>query len=94
MSRAPWVLPKNDKPFPTGDATLVSTTLGWRLVNRRMEPAWTVSLGEATEQLADREQVGREAQDEFAAALAPDAPRGPGTRASTTTSSSPSPGST
>ena len=66
MSRAPWVLPKNDKPFPTGDATLVSTTLGWRLVNRRMEPAWTVSLGEATEQLADREQVGREAQDEFA----------------------------
>ena len=66
MSRAPWVLPKNDKPFPTGDSTLVSTTLGWRLVNRRMEPAWTVSLGEATEQLAEREQVGREAQDEFA----------------------------
>lgn len=66
MSRAPWVLPKNDKPFPTADVTLVSTTLGWRLVNPRMDPAWTVSLGEATEQLADREGVGREAQDEFA----------------------------
>ena len=66
MSRAPWVLPKNDKPFPVGDATLVSTTLGWRLVNPRMDPTWTVSLGEATEQLAEREGVDRDAQDAFA----------------------------
>lgn len=65
-SRAPWVLPKNDKPYPIGDATLVSTTLGWRLVNPRMDPAWTVSLGEATEQLANRVGADREAQDEFA----------------------------
>src|SRR5205085_8569463 len=26
MSRAPWVLPKAERPFPPGDATLVSTT--------------------------------------------------------------------
>jgi acetyl-CoA acetyltransferase family protein len=66
MSRAPWVLPKMEKPFPAGDATLVSTTLGWRLVNPAMPAAWTVSLGEATEQLREREGVTREEQDEFA----------------------------
>ena len=66
MSRAPWVLPKPEKPYPAGDATLVSTTLGWRLVNPRMNPEWTVSLGEATELLRVREQVSREAQDAFA----------------------------
>jgi acetyl-CoA acetyltransferase family protein len=66
MSRAPWVLPKPGKPFPAGDAALVSTTLGWRLVNPAMPAQWTVSLGEATEQLRDRERVTREEQDEFA----------------------------
>ena len=66
MSRAPWVLPKPGKPFPAGDAALVSTTLGWRLVNPAMPPEWTVSLGEATEQLREREHVTREEQDEFA----------------------------
>jgi acetyl-CoA acetyltransferase family protein len=66
MSRAPWVMLKPDKPYPAGDATLVSTTLGWRLVNPRMNPEWTVSLGEATELLGIREQVSREAQDAFA----------------------------
>ena len=66
MSRAPWVLPKADKPFPAGDAALVSTTLGWRLVNPAMPGAWTVSLGEATEQLRERERVTRGQQDEFA----------------------------
>jgi acetyl-CoA acetyltransferase family protein len=66
MSRAPWVLPKSERPYPVGDATLVSTTLGWRLVNKEMRPEWTVSLGEATEQLRERENVDRESQDEFA----------------------------
>jgi len=66
MSRAPWVLPKTEKPFPPGDATLVSTTLGWRLVNPLMPADWTVSLGEATEQLREREGVSREDQDAFA----------------------------
>ncbi|WP_214104772.1 thiolase family protein [Acrocarpospora catenulata] len=67
MSRAPWVLPKPDRAFPAGEATLVSTTLGWRLVNPEMPQVWTVSLGEATEQLREREGVTREEQDEFAA---------------------------
>ncbi|MBF4993903.1 thiolase family protein [Arthrobacter gandavensis] len=67
MSRAPWVLPKNEKPFPAGDQTLASTTLGWRLVNPQMPKEWTVSLGEATEQLREKHGISRERQDEFAA---------------------------
>lgn len=66
MSRAPWVLPKPDRAFPHGSVTAESTSLGWRLINPRMPTEWTVSLGEATEQLADRYHVGREAQDLFA----------------------------
>jgi acetyl-CoA acetyltransferase family protein len=67
MTRAPWVLPKPAKGFPAGNLTAVSTTLGWRLVNERMPAEWTVSLGEANEQLADRFSISRERQDEFAA---------------------------
>ncbi|MEE1762581.1 MULTISPECIES: thiolase family protein [unclassified Streptomyces] len=67
MTRAPWVLPKSAKPFPAGDVTAVSTTLGWRLVNPRMPKEWTVSLGEANEQLHERFGISRERQDEFAA---------------------------
>ncbi|MFJ3776293.1 thiolase family protein [Streptomyces sp. NPDC090075] len=67
MTRAPWVLPKPSRAFPAGHATAVSTTLGWRLVNERMPKEWTVSLGEANEQLAERFTVPRKRQDEFAA---------------------------
>ena len=65
MSRVPWVLPKPDRAFPASDSTAVSTTLGWRLVNKRMPTAWTVSLGEANELLADRLGITRDRQDEF-----------------------------
>ena len=67
MTRAPWVLPKPSRAFPAGNVTAVSTTLGWRLVNDRMPKEWTVSLGEANEQLADELRIGRARQDEFAA---------------------------
>jgi acetyl-CoA acyltransferase len=67
MTRAPWVMPKTEKPYPAGNLELASTTLGWRLVNPRMPAEWTVSLGEATEQLREKHGVTRERQDEFAA---------------------------
>lgn len=67
MSRAPWVLPKTERPFPMNNLELANTTLGWRLVNPEMPGAWTVSLGEATEQLREREGIERERQDAFAA---------------------------
>jgi acetyl-CoA acetyltransferase family protein len=68
MSRAPWVLPKPDQAYPHGSVTAESTSLGWRLVNRRMRAEWTVPLGEGAEILADEYQISREAQDEFALA--------------------------
>ncbi len=66
MSRAPWVLPKPDRAFPHGSLQAESTSLGWRFINPRMPKEWTVSLGEATEQLAEKYGVTREAQDQFA----------------------------
>ncbi|MEV4094168.1 thiolase family protein [Streptosporangium saharense] len=66
MSRAPWVLPKPSRAFPAGDVTAASTTLGWRLVNPAMPKEWTVSLGEANEQLQERFGISRERQDAFA----------------------------
>ncbi|WP_218004441.1 thiolase family protein [Microtetraspora niveoalba] len=68
MSRAPWVVPKPERAFPTGHQQMVSTTLGWRLVNPRMPEEWTIALGESAELLADRYGVTREAQDAFALA--------------------------
>ncbi len=66
MSRAPDVLLKAEKPFATGDRTLYSTTLGWRMVNPRMPEQWTISLGASTEKLAGIHRNAREPQDEFA----------------------------
>jgi len=67
MTRAPWVLPKPSRAFPAGNLEAVSTTLGWRLVNPEMPPEWTVSLGEANEQLQEKYDVSRARQDAFAA---------------------------
>lgn len=68
MSRAPWVLPKPERAFPTGHQEMYSTTLGWRMVNPRMRPEWTVSLGEGAELIADRHGIDRARQDAFALA--------------------------
>ncbi|MER5755578.1 thiolase family protein [Streptomyces sp. NPDC002088] len=66
MTRAPYVLPKNDRPFPAGHTELYSTTLGWRMVNPKMDPQWTIPLGESAELIADKHKISREQQDEFA----------------------------
>jgi 3-oxoadipyl-CoA thiolase len=67
MSRAPWVVPKPKDGFPRGDVTMHDTTLGWRLVNPRMQAMnHTDPLGETAEKVADKYQVSREAQDAFA----------------------------
>jgi acetyl-CoA acetyltransferase family protein len=66
MSRAPWVLPKPERPYPARNEVLHSSTLGWRMVNPRMPAEWTISLGQSAEKLAQIYGVSREAQDEFA----------------------------
>jgi acetyl-CoA acetyltransferase family protein len=68
MTRAPWVVAKPDRAFPTGHQELYSTTLGWRMVNPRMPRDWTGSLGEGAELIAGEHGIGREAQDAFALA--------------------------
>src|SRR4051794_29433166 len=66
MSRAPWVVMKPNRPYARNNETMVSTTIGWRLVNPNMPEEWTVSLGEGAELVAQRYEIPREAQDEFA----------------------------
>src|ERR671916_1825631 len=71
MSRAPWVFPKPGRAFPTGNATMYDTTLGWRFVNPRMEEmGHTDSLGMTAENLAQERFLitpDEDAPDEVAA---------------------------
>ena len=67
MSRAPWSLPKAEKPFPFGNVTAYDTALGWRFPNPRMEKIFPLqSMGETAENIADRYPIPREDQDAFA----------------------------
>ena len=66
MSRAPWVVTKPERAYERGHQQMHSTTLGWRLVNRRHPDRWTVPLGEGAEILADKYGITRALQDGFA----------------------------
>jgi len=66
MTRAPYVMLKPERPFPAGNATMHSTTLGWRMVNPNMPEDWTISLGESTERLGEKYGVTREEADAYA----------------------------
>ena len=67
MSRAPYVMKKPDRAFATGDPEVADTTLGWRLVNPRMRKLHgCLAMGETAEEVAERWDISREAQDEFA----------------------------
>jgi len=67
MTRSPWVMRKPEQGFPRGNAELADTTLGWRLVNPRMQELHsTESMGETGENVAERYGVSREDQDAFA----------------------------
>lgn len=65
MTRAPFVLPKPDVPFPA-EAKLWNTQLGWRMVNPSFSPEWTVPLGVAAQAVAQEKGISREAQDAWA----------------------------
>ncbi len=66
MSRAPWVVLKPERAYARTDASMYSTTLGWRMVNPEMPERWTISLGASAEKLAEVHGISREAQDAFA----------------------------
>ena len=65
MTRAPLVMLKPDHGFPRGEVKMADTTLGWRLINPRMEHS-TESMGETGENVAERYEVSRTDQDAFA----------------------------
>ena len=67
MSRAPWVVPKPSRAYPTGPNEMADTSLGWRLVNPKMvELGYTDPLGITAENLAEEYSISREEQDAFA----------------------------
>jgi acetyl-CoA acyltransferase len=68
MTRAPWVLLKPSRAFPTTHEQVWNSALGWRMVNPHMPKEWTVALGEGAEILADEFSISRDEQDAFALA--------------------------
>ena len=66
MTRAPWVVLKPSKAYPTSHEQLWNSALGWRMINPKMPGEWTISLGEGAEVLADKYSISRDEQDAFA----------------------------
>jgi len=67
MSRAPWSLPKPERPQPVGHPQIWDTTVGWRYNNPKMDAMYPIiSLGETAENIAEEMGITREEQDVFA----------------------------
>ncbi len=76
MTRAPYSLPKNSRPFgPSGNVTAYDTTLGWRYPNPKMESLFPLeAMGETAENIYQMScdggvtggVISREEQDAFA----------------------------
>ena len=66
MTRAPYVVLKSAEPWSRKAPEIADTTVGWRFTNPRLKRAWTISLGETAEVVAERYKVTRAEQDAFA----------------------------
>lgn len=67
MTRAPLVALKPEGSFKRGGMNLVDSTIGWRFVNPAFPSEYPpISMGETAENLAEKYQISRERQDEFA----------------------------
>jgi acetyl-CoA acetyltransferase family protein len=67
MSRAPWSMPKPERPQPVGHPRVYDTTIGWRYENPKMDALYPIiSLGETAENIAAEMGITREEQDAFA----------------------------
>lgn len=68
MSRAPYVIPKNVSGQALfGNLPAYDTALGWRFPNPAMEKMFPLeSMGETAENIAEKWDIGRQAQDAFA----------------------------
>jgi len=66
MSRAPWAVPKSDRPFPRGDLTAYDTTIGWRFPNSVLKEKYgNESMGETAENIYAERPISRSEQDAF-----------------------------
>ncbi|MDC3415161.1 thiolase family protein [Aquibacillus sp. 3ASR75-11] len=67
MTRSPYVMPKPHLSGARGNQTMYDTTIGWRLVNEKLAEAYPpISLGKTAENVAEKYNISREEQDEFA----------------------------
>ncbi|MGO0062947.1 thiolase family protein [Brevibacillus fluminis] len=67
MTRAPLVMMKPGAAFARGNQPLYDTTLGWRMVNEKLDAMYpAISLGETAENVAEQYGITREMQDLFA----------------------------
>jgi 3-oxoadipyl-CoA thiolase len=66
MTRAPYVMLKSGTPWNREVPVVADSTVGWRFVNPRMNPDWTISLGMTAEKVARQYGITREEQDAFA----------------------------
>ena len=68
MSRAPFVMAKPETAF-SRKAEVYDTTIGWRFVNKKLAGQYfPYGMGETAENVAEKWQISRQAQDEFALA--------------------------
>lgn len=67
MSRAPWAMAKPDGGFPRGEQKIYDTALGWRFTNPRLAKLhYPYAMGETAENVAEKYNLSRDAQDRFA----------------------------
>jgi 3-oxoadipyl-CoA thiolase len=66
MTRAPYVMLKSGEPWNRQPPPIADSTVGWRFVNPKMKPDWTISLGMTAEKVAKEYGITREEQDAFA----------------------------
>jgi 3-oxoadipyl-CoA thiolase len=66
MTRAPYVMLKSGTPWSREVPAIADSTLGWRFVNPRMKPDWTIPLGMTAEKVAKQYGITRGEQDAFA----------------------------
>jgi 3-oxoadipyl-CoA thiolase len=66
MSRAPFVIAKSDAAF-NRVPEIYDTTIGWRFTNKQLAAMYhPYSMGETAENVAEKYNISREAQDAFA----------------------------
>lgn len=66
MTRAPFVMGKAESAF-SRNAEIHDTTMGWRFINKKLSELYhPYTMGETAENVAERYNVSREAQDKFA----------------------------